>query len=168
MTPVNWITYFFVLAAGISALSILFIKNLFHAALLLMITLLCVAAIYILCYAEFLAVSQILIYAGGVVVIILFGIMLTSRGSNEPLEVENTNTFFAVCLGSALLYVLGHVLYMSYADVTGSVIELDSVTSTGLNLMTSHLLAFEVAGILLLIALIGAAVISSFEQDKRS
>jgi NADH:ubiquinone oxidoreductase subunit 6 (subunit J) len=164
----KWISYLFILTAAVSALSILFVKNLFKAALLLMIALLCIAAIYILSYAEFLAVSQILIYAGGVVVLILFGIMLTAPGGGKPVEVESTNNFFAIFLGGALMYMLGHVLYISYNNIASSPIELDSITYTGLGLMTSHLLAFEVAGILLLIALIGAAVISSYEQEKRS
>jgi NADH:ubiquinone oxidoreductase subunit 6 (subunit J) len=168
MNTLKWINYLFILTAATCAVSIIFIKNLFKAALLLMVILLCIAAIYILAYAEFLAVSQILIYAGGVVVIILFGIMLTAGAEGKPLQVGSTNRVSAMLLGGALMYLLGHVLYIGYNHTASSPIALDSITYTGLGLMTSHLLAFEIAGILLLIALIGAAVISSHQQDRQS
>src|SRR5207253_2250665 len=79
--------YFFLFLAAGSALGILFIKNVFKGALLLLICLLSIASLYVFMFAEFVAVTQIMIYAGGVVIVIIFGIMLTTRLSGEALKV---------------------------------------------------------------------------------
>ncbi len=159
--------YLFMLSAGISAILILFVENLFKAVLLLLIVLLSIAAIYVLSFAEFLAVTQILIYAGGVVVIMLFGIMLTSKTtSGVALNVKTTNIFPAALTGCLLIYLLVSLLTKDFSDAEAGSIDLNSTRETGISLMTSHLLAFEVTAILLLAALIGAAVISSGNKNS--
>jgi NADH-quinone oxidoreductase subunit J len=117
-------------------------------------------------FAEFLAVTQILIYAGGVVVVILFGIMLTSKTSGTALTVKNTNVFSAALLGCLLIYLLIRLLTKDFSNAQTEPLDFNSIRETGINLMTSHLLAFEVAAILLLVTLIGAAVISSGNKNS--
>ncbi|HPH47169.1 MAG TPA: NADH-quinone oxidoreductase subunit J, partial [Chryseolinea sp.] len=69
MTVLNFIFYFLEAVAALSAISIIFIRNVFYGALLLITCLLALAGIYVLAFAEFIAVTQILIYAGGILVI---------------------------------------------------------------------------------------------------
>jgi NADH-quinone oxidoreductase subunit J len=168
MNLVAIIFYFFVLLAALSAMGILLMKNVFKAALLLLICLLCLAAIYILAFAEFVAVTQILIYAGGVMVVIIFGIMLTSRLAGKPLEVNNANIFSGL-LASIILLILLVNFYSKYFTITnsGSLPTTGSIETIGINFMTKFALPFEIAGILLLVALIGAAVITSFMKIKK-
>ena len=75
---------FSALAIG-AALTILFTRNVMYAALCLFIALLGVAALYVLAGADFLAITQLLIYVGGVLVLLIFGVMLTHRAERESL-----------------------------------------------------------------------------------
>src|SRR6478735_578243 len=106
MTLFTIIFYFFVGLTALSSVSILFVRNVLYAALLLIICLLSLAGIYIMTGAEFLAITQILIYAGGVLVLIIFGIMLTGRVMGKPLEVNNKNTFIGTLVGLGFFFLL--------------------------------------------------------------
>jgi NADH:ubiquinone oxidoreductase subunit 6 (subunit J) len=118
MNVVNIIFYFFISLTALSALGIVFSKNVFRSALLLLVSLLSVAAIYVLSFAEFIAVTQILIYAGGILVVIIFGIMLTTKISGRPLVVENTHLFSGAVAGISLLVLL--VRYLPSASSFGA------------------------------------------------
>jgi len=167
MSMVTIIFYFFVLMASLSAIGILLMTNVFKAALLLLICLLSVAALYILAFAEFVAITQILIYAGGVLVLILFGIMLTSKLSGKPLQVSNTNLFIGF-LACVLLFTLLVNFISDYMIISLPNASLpENITTIGTNFMTGYALPFEISGILLLVALIGAAVITSFIKTKK-
>lgn len=164
-----WITlYFFIALAGLSAIGVLLSRNLMYAALLLIICLLSVAALYVIMFAEFVAVTQILVYAGGVLVVIIFGIMLTARFTNQPLRVGNTNVFSGVLI-SACFFGLMTKLISNFSlapsprmpDETPS-----NISAIGISFLTDYVLVFEVSGLLLLIALIGAAVIASHKPDS--
>lgn len=155
--------YFFMAIAASSALVILFSKNVFRSALSLLVTLLSIAGLFVLSYAEFVAVAQILVYAGGVLVIILFGVMLTSRISGRALIVEHKHVASGAIVGIGLL-----VLLSSYvtAPVNGNNILPQGVTDMGIAIFGEYALPFEVAGILLLVALVGAAVITAQLKSK--
>lgn len=153
--------YLFVFLAAISTISILVIKDLFKAALLLLICLLSLAGIYAILYAEFLAVTQILIYAGGVVVLIIFGIMLTTRMTGMALRIENTNVFAGILASGFLTATLIVGFRDAFVIQTPPSNPGNTIRETGILLMTSHVLPFELAGILLLVALVGAAVVST-------
>lgn len=158
--------WMFTITAALSALGILLIKDVFKAALLLLCCLLSIAALYILLSAEMLGVTQILLYAGGVIILILFGIMLTSRATGKA-HVSQGNFFIGLVPASLLLYVLISA-YASF-QLTGMVEpnSKDSISATGENIMSTFFLPFEVSAILLLISLIGASVISSTLTGKR-
>ncbi|HYG03155.1 MAG TPA: NADH-quinone oxidoreductase subunit J [Chryseosolibacter sp.] len=165
MTEVfSWI---FVLAATISAIGILLIKNVFKAAILLFCCLLSIAALYIMLSAEMLGVTQILLYAGGVIVLILFGIMLSTRTGGTTLHVEHGNIFGGLLLGSLLLYALLSAYASFPLRQPAFFQEIESISATGLEIMSNFLLPFELSAVLLLIALIGAVVISSTSIEKR-
>ncbi len=172
MSLISFIFYALGFLAAVSAVSILFTKNVFYGALLLIVCLLSVAAIYILANAEFIAVTQILIYAGGVLVLIIFGVMLTSKISGKPLMVKNQYWLAGSLVGLSSLTLLIKLFsetnfYNSNQIANES--SYNAINQIGILLMTGYMLPFEVAGILLLVALIGAAVVaSSFNSIKKS
>lgn len=162
--------YVFEILAGLSALSILFVKNVFHAAILLIVCLLSLAGVFVLYNAEFIAVTQILIYAGGILVLILFAIMLTSRMAGKPLLVRNQYVFGATlmcaCIAASLILLFYQQRFHSTPALKTS--QYNEINRIGIGLMTDYVLPFEVAGVLLLIVLLGAAVTaSSFNAKKQ-
>lgn len=164
MTVVEMLFYFFILLSGVSALAILLSKNVFKSAIFLLVSLLSVAALYALSFAEFLAVAQILIYAGGITVLIIFGIMLTTRISGKPLVVRNAHMLSGGVTAVALLVLM--ILYLSEYAHRGAALQPQDISATGLTLFAHYSLPFEIAGLLLLMALVGAAVITSHLKSK--
>lgn len=166
MSLYNLSFYFFEIAAALSALLLIFTRNVFYGALLLITCLLSVAGLFVLGFAEFLAVTQIMVYAGGVLVLIIFGIMLTARLGEKPLQVEHANVFSGVLVaggffGTTCLFV--NDVFPPPPNASTSVSSLEGI---GISLMTNYLIPFEVAGLLLLAALIGAAVIASNKKGE--
>ncbi len=163
MTLVSFLFYFFETIAALSAIGVALVRNVFYGALLLMVCLLALAGIYVLAFAEFIAVTQILIYAGGILVIIIFGIMLTTKISNKPLTVEHAYSFPGALLAFSAFSFLVYVLSTeSFAHSTISkATNPDPINAIGIALMSEYMLPFEIAGLLLLIALIGASVVAS-------
>jgi len=155
MNAVTIITYVLAIVAAISAATILFVKELFHAAILLIICLLCIAGIFVMFNAEFLAVVQLLVYAGGVLVLIIFGIMLTVRSTPAEIENSSRNVIVSSAIGISLLAIMVYALGES---PTGSTNIQLSPEQIGTLLMTTYAVPFELAGVLLLISLIGAIV----------
>lgn len=170
MSAIALLFYVFEGVAALAALSLLFVRNVFYGALLLMICLLAIAAIYILSFAEVVAVTQVLIYAGGILVVIIFGIMLTSKLAGKPLVVTHTNTFLATLGGGALFFLFVYLIKQTALPVAdnSSVLAEKNVEKVGLSIMTDFVLPFEIAGILLLAALVGAAVLASVLNTKES
>ena len=167
MTLEDAIRYAFILVAASSSIAILLSKNVFYSALLLLTCLLAVAALYVLAFAEFVAVVQILIYAGGVLVIILFGIMLTTRITGKALVVTNTNIFSGVLVLCTVLFTLSYFLYGAFLPSRDASIRTDShIETIGVRLLTSHALPFELSAVVLLVALVGAAVTASEMRSK--
>lgn len=156
--------YGFEILAGLAALGILFVKNVFHAALLLIACLLALAGIFVVYNAEFIAITQILIYAGGVLVLIIFGVMLTSRISGKQLIVKNQYvfgaSFISLFLAILLIMLFSEQNFYQHASTT-RIASHNPVNRIGISLMSDYVLAFEVSGMLLLAALLGAAVTAS-------
>lgn len=164
MSFVQILFYFFIFLAGAAALAILLSKNVFKSAIFLLVCLLSIAALYVISFAEFLAVTQILIYAGGITVLIIFGIMLTTRISGKPLVVNNRHVISGGVVAIALFILL--IRYLPDLAGNGATLEPRNISATGLEVFSRYSLPFEVAGLLLLIALIGAAVITSQLKSK--
>jgi NADH:ubiquinone oxidoreductase subunit 6 (subunit J) len=169
MTPL--ILSFLVLACITcgSALVMLWTKNILHAALAMFMTMLGLAGLYILAYADVMAVSHLMIYVGGVLILILFGIMLTkqnSRGDKDQnnLVTEESSRFWPLAIG--LLTFAGLVFILMRGNFGGlEVVDSNSKLSfVGISLLTDYALPFELVGVYLLIALIGATFIA--KQDE--
>ena len=167
---------FYTLAILILGLAILVVtaRNTVHSVLFLVMNFLCVAVIYVVLEAEFLAVIQILVYAGGIVVLYLFVVMLVNL-TREPEVHQDPRRLslpIALALAGAVLLELAGILVYSYVrepSAPASVaavppIELQgNVEQIGWLLYTDYLIPFEVASILLLVAMVGAIVLAKRE-----
>lgn len=141
-------------------------RNIVHAALSLVLAFSGVAGLYILLDAEFLAAVQILLYVGGITILILFAIMLTSRISARGVRILNEQVWVGlVVVGGLLFLILGYVIpqFPSPASLPSPVMTIPSI---GRLLMTTYVLPFEVASILLLAALIGAIILARRENGQ--
>jgi NADH-quinone oxidoreductase subunit J len=160
--------YIFSALTLVAALVILFSKNLIYAAFALFVAFLGVAALYVLAGADFLGVSQIMIYVGGILVLLIFGIMLTQKGEKSDdssrhnrVEVLMSRGIWGSLIGAGLFVFLVKIILSSDFKLAGEVNSSKSTIKTiGVELMTSHLLPFEIAAILLLVALVGAAYLA--------
>ena len=140
--------YFFGLLIFISGLSLIFTKNLIYAAFLLALCLLSISGLYIVYNANFLAVIQILIYAGGVLILLAFGIMLTNRSPEGKVSVRNHLLFYGALVTlsmSLLVYELmdfPSILVHDFYHTKGQIREI------GIRFLTQYILAFELIAFL--------------------
>jgi NADH:ubiquinone oxidoreductase subunit 6 (subunit J) len=167
--------YIFSLIAIATALFILFSRNLIYAVFALFMTFLGVAALYVLAGADFLGVAQIMVYVGGVLVLLIFGVMLTrksekqvtSSSANQVL-VLMSRAFWGTLAGTAVFGFLSYIIYISSFRMSGPInLSRSTVRTIGVEMMTSHLLPFEIIAILLLVALIGAAYLALNRNPAR-
>lgn len=154
---------FFALMAG-AGVWLAWTRNLIHAAFALFTVLLGVTALFIFAEAEFAAVAQLIVYVGGILVLLLFGVMLTGREwADAPLS-QTVNLLpggtIAVALLGSLLYVFTPDSFVGKETVSNASSTLNSIENIGLRVFTEYLYPFEILGVLLLVALIGAAYLS--------
>ena len=164
---VQFLFYSFAALTLAAALVILFTRNLLYAAFSLIFCFLGVAAIYVLSGADFLGVTQIIVYVGGVLILLIFGVMLTNRVSAGGVLTDLHNQFWGYLLPAGLLVLLLSTLgqlglpdWAVRAAERGQVVQNSTVEPIGIQLMTQYVLAFELVGVLLLLALIGAALLA--------
>jgi NADH-quinone oxidoreductase subunit J len=142
-----------------SAFIVVFSKNMIYSAFALLFTFFGVAGLYVLLQADFLAVTQILIYVGGILVLLLFGVMLTNKVINVELKGGSMNTIPALMLVAVVAGTLGGLFYSTWKGAPAPATTLATTTKTlGEMLMTGYLLPFEIASVVLLVALVGAAM----------
>ncbi len=158
------IFYLFAFITIGSALIVVTARNIIYSAFSLMLTLFGVSGIYALLGADFLAVVQIMVYVGGILVLILFGVMLTNKIVNIEIKTGNRNIAVSLISVSVLSAILFSVLLGTNWKETNSQIPETTLFGIGELLITKYVLVFELLGILLLIALIGAATIARKEE----
>jgi NADH-quinone oxidoreductase subunit J len=157
--------YLFTLLTLVSASVVVFSKNIVHSAFSLLFTFFGVAGLYVLLMADFLAVTQLMIYVGGILVLVIFGVMLTSRQINVDAKTGTVQTLPAVLIVAAIAGTLVGMFWSTNWPQMGTLPEtLSSGKNIGELLLTSYLLPFEVASVILLVALIGAAMIARREK----
>jgi NADH-quinone oxidoreductase subunit J len=163
---------FYTLAAFIIGFGVLVVttKNPVHCVLFLVANFLCVAMIYVLLAAEFLAVIQILVYAGGIVVLYLFVVMLVSLRRPPDAQIDTRRqTRLGFVLAALLLAEISAILMYSAMHPSNAVAIAPQVTAggntetVGMLLYTDYLIPFEVASMLLLVAMVGAIVLARRE-----
>ncbi len=158
--------FFFGLAGFTVAAALLVVvgRNMVHSAVALIFSFCGVAGIYVLLDAEFLAAVQVLIYVGGITILLLFAIMLTTRIA------ARVHVFNEQWLLGALI-AAGITTLLVYASVTGIQISteaplpVETAPALGRLLLTTHVLPFEVASVLLLAAMVGAIILARPEKE---
>jgi NADH-quinone oxidoreductase subunit J len=143
-----------------AAIGVVTMKNIVHAALALVVVLAGVAAQYVLLQAEFLGIVQVLIYIGAVIVLFLFGIMLTRAPMRKSAEYDNDQRPLA---GAVAVLIFGVLAYLLSKEFAGDKLHLIQPTQTSAiadSIFRSYVVAFEAVSMLLLAALIGAIVLA--------
>jgi NADH-quinone oxidoreductase subunit J len=149
---------FAVLTVG-SAAKVVFSKSLIQSAFALLFTFFGVAALYAFLGADFLAATQMVIYVGGILVLLLFGVMLTHKLYDPTLKAETFQFVPALLAVIAVFALLTTFMLRAHWRGNGEQLSLPTTASIGVLFMKEYILPFEVASILLLLALIGAAMI---------
>ena len=151
-----------------SAFGVIFLPNLVYAAFSLMITLVGIAGFYLLLNADFLAAAQILLYVGGINILILFAIMLVDADSRVTRPNQNDNSFLWVIQGGAALGLFGLLTSIINATLWPSppfIPVTNSVYVIVRHIFSDFLFPFELVSVLLLIALIGVVVLAKREPN---
>jgi NADH-quinone oxidoreductase subunit J len=164
---------FYVISALILGFAVLVVstKNTVHAVLFLVLNFLAVAALYVLLTAQFLAVIQVLVYAGGIVVLYLFVVMLVNlKRPPEDHSAPQRRPWLGFALSGAVLAQLAGILVLGgFGPATDSTaaqnseLALQNVERIGMLLYTDYLVPFEVASMLLLVAMVGAIILAKRE-----
>ena len=136
---------------------IIVVRNLLHAVLLLILSFVGVAGVYVTLSADFVAVAQVLIYAGAIAVLILFAVMLTPRGSRD--NAGNALQLPALVLAGLLIAVVTSVAYQTDWRLSGRGPFEATADEIGNALIDPFVLPFEIAAVLLTAAMIGAIVL---------
>ncbi|MGB9697328.1 MAG: NADH-quinone oxidoreductase subunit J family protein [Ignavibacteria bacterium] len=152
------IFYLFAVITLVSGFIVVTSKNIMHAAVSLFVMLFSVAVFYVLLYADFIAITQIMVYIGGILVLLIFGIMLTHKITEADLKTSNLKVIPAMIFTVGITAIIISVVLSTKWNVFSSVRYETTVEKIGVMFLTNYLLPFEVASIVLLVALIGAAM----------
>jgi NADH-quinone oxidoreductase subunit J len=159
-------TIIFYLVAGItvaSATVVAFSRNIVYSAFSLVGTFGGVAGIYVMLGADFVAAVQVLIYVGGILVLILFAVMLTHRIAEVHLTNRSVGKIPALIVTGLVIALLVTTILESSWNKADKVAHAPTTAQIGELFLKDYLLPFELASIVLLVALIGAVVISRKE-----
>lgn len=164
-TAVQVLFYSFAALVLGSALLVVYGRNLVHSAFALMATFFGVAVFYVLLGADFLAGAQVLIYIGGILILLLFGVMLTHRVYDLNLRTETFQVGPAAAVALAVFLIFVGVIYQTPWRNLGILVEDPTTETIGRLFMMEYLLPFEAASVLLLVTLIGAAMLVRRRRD---
>jgi NADH:ubiquinone oxidoreductase subunit 6 (subunit J) len=139
-----------------SALAVVLSKNLFHAVLWLALALTGTAGIFLLLNAEFLAAVQLLLYAGGIITIVVFAIVVTERLVGERLSQTNRGVVSGALVAIALLVIIVNTLMQRELPSTPLPQLSDITRLMGQQVLTTFVLPFELLALLMLVAMLGA------------
>ncbi len=169
MTAQNVFFYIIAIAMAVSAIRVVTVKNVVHAAMYLVVVLAGVAAQYILLAAEFVAITQVLVYIGAIIVLVLFGVMLTRAKLGQDLELTNRKAVAGGIITALLLFgVMAYSLIDEYgwtrtalpADTRIASVDGSNSATVSDSIFADFLVPFEVVSVLLLAALVGAIVLA--------
>jgi NADH-quinone oxidoreductase subunit J len=159
--------YIFASVAVVSAILVITQRNVVHSAMFLAATLLAVAGIFLTLHAEFLAGVQVIVYVGGILVLFVFVIMLISLNRLSTERQFNRQWTLALVTSGILIFQFAYVIYRGKESfVLPPVVAPPAIPAAGnaqmvgTALYTNYLLPFEIASILLLVAIVGAVVLA--------
>ncbi len=151
--------YLFAALTVLSGFFVVFCRNIVHAGFSLLFTLLGVAGLYGVLGADFLAVTQIVVYIGGVLVLVLFTVMMTRVSATKRpfhgLDLYVPAGIFALAIFALMYKVITSANWPSSAPET----PMPTISEIGTNLMTNYIFPFEYVSLVLLVAMIGAAIL---------
>lgn len=149
----------------VSALGAVLSNHLVHAALCLVLAAMGIAGIFVLLGSEFLALVQVIVYGGGVAILLMFGLMLTNA-TDDPIVIDGSQKPFAFGIGLALAGVIAAAMVRTdWPDVAPNVV---AFRDLGVRLYRDFGVPFEVASLVLIVALIGAVVIARRDSEEES
>jgi NADH-quinone oxidoreductase subunit J len=156
--------YILALAMAVAAIGVVRSQNIVHAALFLVVVLAGAAGQYILVAAEFVAWVQVLIYIGAIVILFLFGIMLTRAPMRSVGSLDNSQRWAAATVSLFVFGVVTALLVDAYGgkdiELEDRLVSLGNSSTVGSSIFREYLVPFEVVSMLLLAALVGAVVIA--------
>jgi NADH-quinone oxidoreductase subunit J len=149
------------LVAVVAAIRVVTTSNVVHAALYLMIVLASVAATFVVLAAEFLAAAQVLVYIGAIVVLLLFGVMLTRARIGGDVELNYDQKWLGGLVAALMFAVMAYSLWERYEDaLLPADREVQRTTDVADSIFATYIVPFEAISVLLLAALIGAIVVA--------
>lgn len=143
-----------------AAVMVVISRNLLRSALWLILAFFGIAGIFVLLHAEFLAVVQILIYVGAISTLIIFAIMLTSRVMDPRQPRFNDQWKGAAGFAALLFVVLAAIVIRNAWPVAAGEVPADAIQRLGTDFVRPYAVPFEVASVLLVVAMIGAIIIA--------
>lgn len=160
--------YIFAFLSGGSALGVVISRNIVRTAVFLLFTLTGVAGLYFLLSAEFLAAVQLVVYAGGTLILIVFGVMLTSKSPYARFEPTLGEVVIGVCIAAVMLIALVAAIVNTIPDgkspaFANHPLPADAtypIDRLGIALLGDYLVPFELSSVLLLAVMIGAAFLA--------
>ncbi len=154
------IFYLFAAVTLISAFFVVTTRNIVHSAFFLLFTFFGVAGIYVLLGADFVAIVQLIVYVGGILILLIFGVMLTNKITNVQIK-TGTMQMLPAAVGVGLFagLLLSTVVNTSW-KIIPTTIPASNAGTIGTILLQQYVVVFELLGIILLIALLGAASIA--------
>ncbi len=159
------IFYLFAAITIVSGIIVVNSKNIVHSAFSLLLTFFGVSGIYVLLGADFLAIVQIMVYVGGILILLLFGVMLTNKITNVEIRSGSIQVIPAIIGLASFAAILFWIMTSTSWYSVSFEIPLTTSYEIGEVLLSQYVLIFELLGILLLIALIGAASIARRDKE---
>jgi len=148
----------------LTAVGVVYSKNAVHSVVALLLTMVLVAGIYLMLDAEFIAAVQLLVYAGGIIVLFVFMLLLVALHRDEALRLFNKYTMVSLGLVAFLVILLAVVFFtMPFGPLPETVTHIvkgGSTEAVAGTLYSTYILPFEIASVLLLVAMVGAIVLT--------
>jgi NADH-quinone oxidoreductase subunit J len=160
MTTFDIIFYLFAIITVLSAGIVVFSKNITHSAFALLFTFSGVAGLYVLLNADFIAITQLLVYVGGILILLLFGVMLTTNMTNVEVNTQTLKTLPGVIIVAIVSALLVSTMISTRWKINPGEFPATTINKIGEMLLSSYLLPFEIASIVLLVAIFGAAFLA--------
>ena len=191
MEPINWHSFFFLLSAlpaCVFALAVVVSSNVVRMAFYLILSLAATSGLFFLAGADFVGAMQLMIYVGGTLVLLIFGVMLTAKGPFVTMSTSAGEWILAAIVGGSLLAVLVSAAVSIEAWQSSPAVPTPQVTATPLGMalmgarvdkleesdatlregMSGYLLPFEIVSVHLLVVLIGSAYLARPKRRMRS
>jgi NADH-quinone oxidoreductase subunit J len=158
--------FIFLAAVAIAgAVNLILQRHPIHSALSLIVVMAALSGLYLLLEAEFIAAIQIIIYAGAIMVLFVFVIMLLNAGAEERTNLSRAARYAGVPLAVAFLLELTHQVARASMPLTAQPVVTGATRALSLLLFQSFVFPFELTSILILIALLGALVLAKRDAD---